>query len=690
MADSTNRNTAVQLLDQLNHVDLTDGNINNIEAGLYLALKNLGSTPKYSPDPIAPLAEPLNLNDLVGPSFTQSYNILQSQANRVDNAYQAVSELNNLIKSSLDTIEKNISNAVNSIQTVKNRLRDASSYYWITESFNNTSNIDTQRSTAFVDTDFGDVRLVPANSESIGNFTLTVQQDQLSPNTLPGANLYIQSVTNNSTTSDPSVTLITENTYDLGNILDGDPHTKFECERNFIQKNQNLLLLGRSYYADPSGKLLDVSVVTKDLDFTLVVNWPNSGVVNTGVKQRLAEYVDTFPSNDLGKVVFSFNVVFDSPTIFSTLNLAPFSRDGADISVDSIIAQTEDGQYFTLAKNISLFTGNTFNTLQTTINSKTGTQSVGTIFYNPSNKPIVSINIKLSSLPLQSTTLLSHPFSDEYVQQHTVRHYLLFSSADNSYWWKRLPVNSTPVQIQSQSTNPKLFGSTATSILSTLLTAGQASKVIIIANPGASGSVIGKAVGGAAGSIAGQAQTLQGQSNITKLLGSAGGTLGVVGGFLAKAVPYVGAAMLLSDIISGFGADTTRTVLKVDNGYDVFKGWRSSLGLTELAISREQYSGSGEIYSTLRQFLVPCSRIALYVEENIPQAWGPGQWLQYFISVDGSNWIPIDKASGSDFSKAVVLDTPTQNIYFKAILTSNSGDTYKSPILNHYTLQGLP
>ena len=615
---------------------------------------------------------------------------MKFQAGRIDNAYQATSDLNNTIKASLDTLEKNILNLGDSMQAIKNRLKDVNTYYWIVESFNNTSNVDTNRSTAFVDTDYGDVRLVPLSNESISNFTLSVQQEETIG--LPGANLLVAHVGAGSADSEPKVTLITENTYDLGNVLDGDPQTKFECERNFILAKQKALKLGHAYKSDDTGQIIDVAAVTNDLDFKIVVKWPDGNVVGDGIATRLADYVDVDPSTtSKNNVEFCFNIVFDAPTFISTLRLAPFSRNNASINVERIIVQTEDGQYFNLAKNISLTDGNSFTALQAAVNKRTGSQSVGTLFYSPTNKAIVNMNIKLSSPPVQA--YLSHPFVDAHMQRRSERHYVFFSSVDYYDWWERHPVNSTPVEIDSQVTNPKLLGSTATQILGILLGAGQSA-----ASVGSAGNISAgqAAVGGVAGALGGLAssplvnQAIQ-LGAAKSLIGSlGGGVFGGVGGFLAKAVPYVGALLLLSDIIGGFGFSKTFTDLEDVKGYDVFYGWRAAVGISDLSVGRETYIGTGEIYSTKRQFLVPVTRIGLYVEENIPSDWGSGDWVQYFISVDGNNWMPIDKTSGSDFSKALVLSSPSQDVYFKAILTANGSDIYRSPILNHYTLQGLP
>jgi hypothetical protein len=161
--------------------------------------------------------------------------------------------------------------------------------------------------------------------------------------------------------------------------------------------------------------------------------------------------------------------------------------------------------------------------------------------------------------------------------------------------------------------------------------------------------------------------------------------------WLAKAIPVLGAALFLGDLVSSlFSYSHEDAIIDGKQGYDIFKGWRAGLGIRELDIMRMTFKESGTFYSKKRTFSKPVTRIGLFVDESIPEGWETGDWLTYYISLDGTTWVPLPKLTETTLERAFTPPNPVTEVYFRCDIKGNPGDKYRSPTLNHYTLSGLP
>ena len=153
----------------------------------------------------------------------------------------------------------------------------------------------------------------------------------------------------------------------------------------------------------------------------------------------------------------------------------------------------------------------------------------------------------------------------------------------------------------------------------------------------------------------------------------------------------LGAVLALDNLVGGFFAvDKSANVLEARIGYDIFKGHRAAVGIRDITLLKVVYTNESIIQSTKREFSGPVSKIGLFVDEYIPEHWGAGNWITYFISTDGTEWKAIPKLTDSTLEKSLVLTNPTKFVYFKAVIKGNSADPFHSPQLKHYALQGLP
>ena len=698
-------------IQDISSIDFFDGNLSNVESALSQALVSIQTISEYKPLPIAPFSEPANLNNLVGDLWNQSYQTLYTKAGLLDQLYTNTAITNNLLNSSIQDITANLVSLNNKLNTSINPTKTSTTYYYVTESFTSLNNINQSLTTGLVDTDFGIASLTPTSTQNVTNFDFSVDTSQT--NGIPGCNLLVldlQAV--GTTTSDPQPVLSTENTKDIGNMFDGDSTTKLEVERNIIYQLQPLSTVSynsnvsstseRSFYYKQDGLVQDVIQVTDDYDWQVVVQWPNSTSTNSGDTVPVADFVTldsngNIPSNFDPSVQFVFNLKFTVPTSFSTITLSPYSRDASQpIIAESIIAQTSDNQYYTIADTLQLTNQKTYTTLQQDINKNIGNSTVGVVLYNPTNKPVSNINFKFKCLGAPAQ--LAHPFNAVNYQEQSTRHTLFISSTDTWSQWGRTPVNTTPPQLVSQLATPNLLGSVSTSnlnslasILSTsnsnkstsnlLNTLTQLAGISQINQTTASLNNLANAFSANSSSSQSSNQTV---SNVSTALGKAGG-------LLSQVSAVIGAVQTVSQLVqSAFSFNHSQTVLNSDAGYDIFSGLRASVGFSDMSINQDVYSGSQSIVSGRRTFDEPVSTVYLYSVENVPTSWSSGSWINYSISVDGTNWLPIMKTTGASWSNGVNLATPSANIYFKVDLTFNQSDTLHSPAVDHITLIGKP
>jgi len=451
MTPTEKTNLGLKANNHFSNINLDNADILSVESDIYGALSATISTQKWSAYPIAPLAVPVSLTDLLGDMFTGSSREISYQANRINNIYSSLASTNNTLKASLSSVEALLAASLTDVQDLNSQtVNQSQSFYWVSDNFSTTARIDQSQTTALIDTDFGQASLDVSSSTSITNFNIVV--DYVNTNGVPGCNLeIINSVSNSDSNTPPQVTLEKSNVTQLSSMFDKDPTTWFEIERNFIPPVQNMSMQSRAWVVG-NGQPENVIAVTKNLDWLVTITWPNyvnDGVNGAGVP--LAEFIDTSSTSLDTKVRFVFTLVLDNPKQLSYLNILPFSRNGEFINVNSIQILVGT-QWFTIAENVALGTNVNTTTLVETILNQSGSQTIGSLYTIPTTQPISQVKFDLSSNPVSVPYGFAHAFQDEEQSYRTQRNYLFFNTVDKWNAWGRIPISSTPTNLSTSST----------------------------------------------------------------------------------------------------------------------------------------------------------------------------------------------------------------------------------------------
>jgi hypothetical protein len=689
----------------ITYVDLSTVNVLEIEQQLYQVLAKSQGHQIWRPQPIAPLSEPSNLQELVGDHLNGAQQEIFYQTQRTDNIYRWVNETNNSLTIQLESAEKLTTEASNAIQDiVVVASQDHQFFYWISETFNNTQFIDPLNTQALLDTDHGLVALSPEKVENVQDVTLEILHDETKG--IPGCNLLIIDRGNaGGPEKEPEPILERSSNTDFGNVLDADPNTWFEIERNFIPPKQKLSRFGRAFVQNTAGQEMDVVQVTADLDWRAYVQWWDTQNVDSGADGKgvqLAEFKSiedsTITQNNLSytqtggydnRSCLAFSIKYNNPQPLSYVSIVPYMRSGQKLKVDSITAYAQD-LAINIAQNVEASpTSNTLTLLNQDILRRTGAQTVGGLYAIPTNRDITKIEVRLSGDPYKAPYGLGHPFQEQLEATRHEQRVVFFSIVSHEETWSRIALNQTPRQIIADFSAPKLFGSLPQDLFSLLgLGDNLFGQLRTIQNTT-------QQVGGGIADLLNSIGQTKAATDVLKGAGKAGGALGGLlgglGGFLGKALPVVGGILAIGDVVSTlFGSHTDSAVIETRKGTDIFDGWRSSVGLRSLATLRIKFASVSQVQSVQRQFQGPVKKIGLFAEELIPVGWGPGDWISYFISVDGQNWTQVSKTTDATLDGGIVLEQPTDLIYFKIILRGNSSDPFTSPQCKHIALQGLP
>jgi hypothetical protein len=673
-------NQAENIRRWLEDVDLSSADILQTEREIYAALTKANKKDYWLATPVAPLAEPVDMNALVGDLFTGANQEILYHVGRMDDFYSWLSETNNVLKSEIESVEKAVTQATDDIQDISIVIGDENrNFYWVSDSFNNNTYVDLTKSSCLVDTDYGMVTLGPKQLQAITDFEALI--DRQTTKGIPGANLYIVNPGKfGIATKEPEPTLEKTDTRNFGTIFDLDPSSWFEVERNFIPPTQKLKMQGRAFVYSESGEEKNVKEVTADLDWTAIVEWPdgyqdggpdgkgkslvewrNLEKESSVLSQAISQLVGPQTGTDLNPdACLAFNLNLKVPTSLSAIKLLPFIRDdGAPITIQSLDV-VADGNIISVAKDIELGTNRSTTRLQREILRRTGVQLVGSVFSIPTDRDISEIRVVLTSKPISTKHGFGHIFKDVLTEYRTERNHVLWRSVNKWKDWGRVKYNENVPKLTSSYSRPAIVG--------TLMGAGQAAHVL--------GTAWNSAA--AAAKLAGTAFKV-------------GGTLGSAGAWLGRAVPWIGAILALDQLVGGFfSINKSSAVLEAKVGFDVFKGHRSAVGLRDVTLVKTIYENESVVQSIKREFPGYVSKIGLFVDEYIPEHWGAGDWITYYVSVDGTNWKSIPKLADSTLEKSLVLPEPTKTIFFRAIIKGNGSDTYHTPQLRHYALQGLP
>lgn len=704
MAAFETENRAQSIRRWLMDIDAGSADVSTIEREILHVLARARRTERWHPAPIAPFSEPADLDQLVGDLLFGARGAIAAQVARLDSLYGSLSKVNNTLLAELEAAERLAVEATDAIQGLSALVEEeGEQYVWVSDSFNTMAKVDQAKTTALVDTDFGQAGLPPSELEVVQGFSIKVDQSETKG--IPGANLLVLNIKEvGNPQNEPAVTVEDTAGSDLAALYDQDPTTWFEIERNFIPPKQRLSRRGRAYFSDQTGALEDVVEVTADLDWKVDVHWPGASEPQKGVP--LAEFKDIAGRETGVDLDTEARLVFDielaAPQSLTHLRLLPMVRpDQPPARVESIEVFT-DGQGILLARNVELSTTKSSTSrLEREILRRTGSQNTGGLFTIPTSRNIEKIRVTLVSKAEPARFGLAHPFREKQVQTKTTRKFLGISNVSRKRRWFRIPVSETPATLRVREQRPNLLGA-ATPLVNTLWTLGGGLEGLLRPGRGLDPT---KPVPSGVHPIANAANlinlanarqanpisALAGAIGTKGSLGGLGKALGAAGSFLGKALPVVGGAMLVHDLAKNlFGTRREKKTLKVIDGHDVFKGHRAAVALRDVTLQRINYSGGAELVSTWLSFPVPVSKIGLFVEEDIPEEWPAGGWISYYLSLDGTNWVEINTTGQSSLDQAFVPDEPTDGAYFKAVFRGNPDDPSANAYLKHFALQGLP
>jgi len=537
-----------------------------------------------------------------------------------------------------------------------------SSFMWASDCFSSLDHVDTNLTTAFVDTTNGLLSLQVTSETSLVSSISGVSVNLADSWGIPGNNMEIASETPPSSpdasTPETTVTLVDPNGVraNVGNMFDGNSNTWFEWEVNYIPRIQPCEMIGTEYHADPSAPNVDVLKVTQDnankeAGWSKYIQWPGNSTYDMGPNNDgypIAQFTD---SN--GNIIYGSTKTFDTSmtdiSVAPTASLSAVPRKNATLSmtiklskpsVVSIITISPQiiGGVYPILTNLSVGNSQVSSYMETIatdvyldskLNESLNSQTVGVPQSNYSgvgvftlnNETIDTINITLQANGSYSPTIgLAHPYYFEIV--HKSSHLGFFGISIG------LGSSTTTVRLP----NPQLAINTG--------------------------------------------DHSQNLSSIGELAGFIGG--GTVGGLIGD----VAGSML--------GISSSTSVVRSGNAMDVFSGERSVIGVSNIGISSRTYANQSVMVSTPWIFPKPIQAVAIIVTENIPSGWDPTRkWITYEVSSDGSNWTPIAPQNLSSSSDSMV-PISGQRVLVRITLSSPDGSSSITPTVTSYAIKALP
>lgn len=677
----------------LRSIDFYSADTLGVDRAIYEALAHAYNRRTWSCTPIAPLSEPVNLQELVGDHFNGARDEIGFQARRIDNLYRWLSETNNVYKAELESVEKAVLSASDALQDIQvSESIHTDNSFWVSDSFNSTAYVDSERSTVQVDTDHGLIMLGAQGLSVITDVQPYINDRETVG--IPGCNMLILDRGNTGGPArEPEPLFESQQSTDFSAVLDGDPQTWFELERNFVKPKQKCSQFGRAWVKNSAGAEIDVLAVTQNLDWKAYVQWFNRALPDAGADGKgvmLAEFRDLDGVNSTTPGIqpvqnsdvackLSMDLVLLGSQPLTFINLIPFTRGVAPLRLDSLKVWAGDLEIL-LAQDVEITpTAHSTTSLTRGILRRTGTQAMGGLWSVPTDRNITRVQIKLSSPAERVPYGLGHPFQEKYEVTRKEQRIVFFSRVDRDYVWTRIPVNESPPSLFAKYTQSKILGSVPSTLSSLLQYARRLDDTRT-------------RVSDKLNALEGTNQQLGGSQQVSKNLGLLQTGLSSVGlgSVLGKAIPVIGGVFAAVDLAQQlFGFNKTTELLEVRRGYDEFDGWRASIGLRDISLTRVQFDVQSEFVSLPLTFPQPVRKMGLFVEEDIPSAWGPGEWITYYLSVDGVNWTQVGKMGSNNIDSSYTPPQPSEVVYVRAILKGYAQENSTSPLLRHYAVQGI-
>jgi len=426
----------------------------------------------------------------------------------------------------------------------------------------------------------------------------------------------------------PTVHLVGESDphANLFSAFDQNPESWVEWERVVVRNKQPLQQFQQvAYFPADSGQELDVWAVTQGYGWDILVSDPNK---STPIPSKKAELLPNVDGQEPAKL--TLEMVFTEIVQDVWLEILPYHIGGRGFVVDSIMTSQDGVNWKESASKLLVSAANTEGS------SNTGAVRV---FLND----VKYVRLSLRSLGwYQPSKGLGHPFVARTIQETKRTKLLGFITLDSkhSQWTERVP------------TQPELVGSLAVEENGTI-------------------KLVSRVIGGVAGLITGLSMKV-----LTQALGA---QLVAALGTLAGPIAFVVGALTLGGFI--LRQEVERNVTNVVQGIDVFRGWRSAIGIREIRLVRHRYQSSGEWVSPVYRFYKPVRQIAVYAHDDVPN----GTELSYQVRV-GSQWIDVDVHSLSG-GNVVRLDQPVSEMQIKIQMRSSQPSL--TPIVYSLMAEGL-
>lgn len=132
--------------------------------------------------------------------------------------------------------------------------------------------------------------------------------------------------------------------------------------------------------------------------------------------------------------------------------------------------------------------------------------------------------------------------------------------------------------------------------------------------------------------------------------------------------------------------DTSSLFYSEEGTLEVLTGERYQIGIRDISLAAIQFVNESQYISTPFEFKEPIRQFILTADHYIPAAFGDGEWIKYYISIDnGVNWIPV--TSGRKYNITQAVKFLRVMIVLSRPMTPD-GVQYQTPIVYKYELRG--
>jgi hypothetical protein len=617
--------------------------------------------------------------------MAQAFSDIQLAHDQINLLREAALSFHNISSAEREGLNTLLRRAEDKITSFRFLTNDSDpDFQWRSDTFRSTSLVDPS-STIWLNPNTGVISLPVVSNKDLSSLLSNLELDKNISIGIPGNNLEIldQGIAENPELQENPKPTLYKQQASIDNYLqmfDGNGSTWFEWEANYIEPIQPTRTQADAMVYYQGGDPTDIFQQTSGFGWIANINWPgeenidtndnkgwplvHSGLFKPSISQSptanlLGSEISTANRNfktrnaPCGDVAsrLSFTVTFSQPINLSWIEVTPYIRESLFPTIKSIFVSSNGEKWKEILSNPVVLTPE--------YNESTDFSSVGVPIKNTPGVgvfPIPTTNTKFVRFIIdqEQTYNTKHGFAHDFFVKHLKKEtkksklFGLIRSNRVNYYSERIP------------TPPQELG---VSVRATGVPAGAA------VYAGATlGTAIGAGIAAIGGSVAGGAAVGA---------AAAGGLVGLAVGALVAGI--VGTKKVIT------------TVLDVQESFDIFKGSRSFIGIRDVQFSSRIYGSTGQLISKAWLFQKPISKIAIIVNDFIPEDFPKGDWITYQISRDGSNWISINPQRGfsSPTSDSFIAIEPTNSLYVKIILSRPDDKDYESPVVSNYAVKCL-